>query len=873
MEKRKTRLNMRRKRTLAGLTRLGIGIVVAALIVAAVTTAVPTGAQSQDQSDIANPGGGDGVDSTRIWSATLDVGRNGPVIQGFIPGSGGSLSPTEFQIGDSSSTVKLLSLVSSSTLMFMITAGDKAEDELLAEADYSQPPTEYVLTVSGEEFAFDDAQITMFYSGDGDGNYLGGVTLTWQSDALDWSDGDQLPVTLESLGATTTPSDTPTATASPTPTSVPTATGTATPTPTETPTPTATPTTTPTPTGTPTPTETATATPTATQTPTPIETPISSRIWTATLEVADVGPAIRGFRRVSQRGDLSPTDFQLGDLSLTVTILGLNDPTIYTPSYQLLLTITTGNSADDEQLASADYSQPPTQFVLTVSGQQFAFDDASINSFYIGDGDGNYAGGVALTWLNEGLGWSDGDELRVTIESRGAATTPTDTSTATASPTPTATPTPSATATATPTPPPLLTAGIHDAPESQDGSTPFTFEIRFSDTPSLSYLTLRDHAFTVTGGEVIKARRLEPPANVRWEITVRASSDSDVTVALPATTDCAAQGAICTSDGRKLVNTLEVTVSGPSSQQSPQDNSAATGTPTVTGMVQVDETLTAGTTGISDADGLTNATFAYQWLGDDVEISGANGSGYTLVAADEGKAIKVRVSFSDDAGHAETLTSAATSAVAARPNSAATGAPTITGTAQVGETLVADTTGISDADGLTSATFTYQWLGDDAEISGAAGSSYTLVATVEGKAIKVRVSFTDDSGHAETLTSPATSQVAPLPTPLTATYHNAPDSHDGSAALTFELRFSENAPISYKTLRDHAFTLTGGEVTKARRLERPANVRWEITVQPSSNSDVTVALPATTDCAAQGAICTSDGRMLSNALEIAVSRP
>ena len=41
-------------------------------------------------------------------------------------------------------------------------------------------------------------------------------------------------------------------------------------------------------------------------------------------------------------------------------------------------------------------------------------------------------------------------------------------------------------------------------------------------------------------------------------------------------------------------------------------------------------------------------------------------------------------------------------------NSPATGAPTITGTAQVGETLAADTSGIADADGLTNAAFTYQ---------------------------------------------------------------------------------------------------------------------------------------------------------------------
>ena len=45
--------------------------------------------------------------------------------------------------------------------------------------------------------------------------------------------------------------------------------------------------------------------------------------------------------------------------------------------------------------------------------------------------------------------------------------------------------------------------------------------------------------------------------------------------------------------------------------------------------------------------------------------------------------------------------------------------------------------------------------------------------------------------------------------PLTASAHGVPASHDGSAAFTFELRFSEEMPLSYKTLRDHAFTVTG----------------------------------------------------------------
>ena len=65
------------------------------------------------------------------------------------------------------------------------------------------------------------------------------------------------------------------------------------------------------------------------------------------------------------------------------------------------------------------------------------------------------------------------------------------------------------------------------------------------------------------------------------------------------------------------------------------------------------ETLAADTTGIADDDGLDNAAFSYQWLADDVEINGATASTYTLVAADAGKAIKVQVSFTDDAGNDE----------------------------------------------------------------------------------------------------------------------------------------------------------------------------------------------------------------------------
>ena len=531
---------------------------------------------------------------------------------------------------------------------------------------------------------------------------------------------------------------------------------------------------------------------------------------------------------------------------------------------------------------------------------------------------------------------------------------------------------------------PPLTASIHDEPSSHDGQKEFTFELRFSENlEGFSYKTLRDNAFTVTGGKVEGARRLVSGSNIEWQIKILPTSNGDVTIVLPITTVCTADGAICTGDGIKLSNRLELTVSGPTSQQSSQqqENTPATGSPTISGTVQVAETLTALTSGISDSDGTTNTSYTYQWIanegtsdsdiadatastyalvdGDagktikvqvaftddagneetltsaataavearpnspatgsptisgtvqvretltvstsgiadtdgltnvsysyqwtrndgstDTDIQDATGSDYTLVDADEGKTIKVQVTFTDDAGHEETLTSAATAAVGARPNSPATGAPTISGTVQVRETLTASTSGIADTDGLTNVSYSYQWIRNDGSadtvIQGAAGSSYSLVDADEGKTIKVKVSFTDDAGNEETLTSAASASVAGAPEPITVILENNPASHNGTDEFTFQIRFSEHFKLSYKTLRDHAFTVVEGTVKKAQRQVKGSNIGWTITVEPASNAEVEIVLPATTDCDATGAICTADGRKLSNSLDFTVVGP
>ena len=303
-----------------------------------------------------------------------------------------------------------------------------------------------------------------------------------------------------------------------------------------------------------------------------------------------------------------------------------------------------------------------------------------------------------------------------------------------------------------------LTAELQNVPTSHNGQNVFTFRILFSEDVTVGYQALKEDSFEISNATITKARRVSGRNDLR-QFTVHPSSDAAVVLGLEAGRPCDDDGAICTSGDKRLSNSLELTVPGPAPANEP-----ATGAPTVSGSAQVGQTLTASTSGISDADGLVNAAFNHQWLRNDgatgTAIQGATGATYTLVSLDEGKTIAVRVSFTDDAGHEETLTSVATEAVEGKANTPASGLPTISGTPQVGETLTADTSAIADEDGLDDISYSYQWLADDTDISGATGSTHTLVAADEGKTIKVRVSFTDEAGNDESVTSDATAAVS-----------------------------------------------------------------------------------------------------------------
>ena len=101
----------------------------------------------------------------------------------------------------------------------------------------------------------------------------------------------------------------------------------------------------------------------------------------------------------------------------------------------------------------------------------------------------------------------------------------------------------------------------------------------------------------------------------------------------------------------------------------------------------------------------------------------------------------------------------------------ATGMPTISGTAQIGQRLRANTGDINDTDGLTNVMYRYQWLrvssgGSETEIAGVTNDYYDVTAADAGSRLKVQVTFTDDNGNPERLDSEPTEIISgPTATP------------------------------------------------------------------------------------------------------------
>ena len=134
------------------------------------------------------------------------------------------------------------------------------------------------------------------------------------------------------------------------------------------------------------------------------------------------------------------------------------------------------------------------------------------------------------------------------------------------------------------------------------------------------------------------------------------------------------------------------------------------------------------------------------------------------------------------------------------------------------------------------------------------------ICTADGRALSEGISTTVEGPEA--------------PPPLTASFEDMPEAHDGESAFRFRVAFSENIGISYRSLREDAFAVTGGRVTRGKRVDDRRDL-FEMTVEPEGEGEVTVTLPAGRECGVSGAICTKgeNRRQLTNAPTATVAGP
>ena len=233
-----------------------------------------------------------------------------------------------------------------------------------------------------------------------------------------------------------------------------------------------------------------------------------------------------------------------------------------------------------------------------------------------------------------------------------------------------------------------------------------------------------------------------------------------------------------------VVDNLGGEIAGVSSFNIISTQSLANGAVTIVGLAKQNQILSANNT-LSDTNGLGAIT--YQWLSNNVAISGENKSEYTLKQTDVGKSLSVKASYTDGLGKLKSVTSSPTSLVA-NVNDLPMGNVSITGTPAQGQILNASNN-LTDADGL--GIITYQWLRDNNVISNATNSSYTLTALDVGKSLLVKASYIDALGTAESLSS--TSLQIPASNQLSVNSPTINEGDIGQTNLTFTLTLPQAA--------------------------------------------------------------------------------
>ena len=295
-----------------------------------------------------------------------------------------------------------------------------------------------------------------------------------------------------------------------------------------------------------------------------------------------------------------------------------------------------------------------------------------------------------------------------------------------------------------------VTPGVIDASWEAPSEAPADYRIRWANTDE-SYKTWTDfsgNAFPAVTSQTIT----DLEDGETYKVTVRARYG----------------GTSGDWSGNVIITVAETTITVAETVA----NTPATGSPVISGTIQVRQTLTADASGIADVDGMTNATLSYQWVSSDgvtdTDIAEATISRYVLTAGDQGRVIKVRVTFTDDAGYAESRTSAATRAVT--PTSTVPGVPTDLSVlpGDSGALNVSWQTPISDG-GSAITGYTIQWkaasgnwtVPADVSEATATGTTYTITGLTDGTPYTVRIIATNQIGNGEPTTKSTATPMTP----------------------------------------------------------------------------------------------------------------
>jgi Ca2+-binding RTX toxin-like protein len=310
-----------------------------------------------------------------------------------------------------------------------------------------------------------------------------------------------------------------------------------------------------------------------------------------------------------------------------------------------------------------------------------------------------------------------------------------------------------------------------------------TTETRTAD--SLAELQPSVFAGTIDPGKIVIVREIrhDGPAGVDTAIYAGPRADYDVdnqgskivvTHARNIPPCCADQNGVPKGDGTDTLTNIERL------QFSDQlvevvnipTNSPPTGTVTLSTTTPVEGQQVTATRAFNDLDGVDAATIEYEWQSLRASVwtpvARSAATTYTPGNADVGHALRAVAYYVDGDGVQESVTSDATASVA-NVNDPPTGSVGLSDTTpQETRSVVASPSAIGDADGLSSATFTYQWQQSGLNGAGAftniantpagfsTGNTFIPGQPQVNRALRVVVSYTDDHGTAESVTSAAT---------------------------------------------------------------------------------------------------------------------